>query len=184
MYKILILLTFLLSACTHTTYETVEIVWKNQNNTTVVKWMWVRWSDGSILTSAHVVRDDALVYEINKMPYRVKMRDTIGDRALLSANYTWGVMNDGDRITALFLVNRQNIKKWDSIYTEVIRSGSITQISGKILELNASILGYDTLGRVTTLSGIVLTDMILSSWDSGAGIFTLSGELVDVVHVK
>lgn len=186
MKRIIVVIFCLLTiwACSHLEYQTVEIVWKNQNNTPVVKWMWVRWSDGSILTSAHVVRDGALVYEIDEMPYRVKMRDIIGDRAILSVNYTWGVINDGDRIISLFLVNRQSIKKWDSIYTEVIRSGSIIQISGKILDLNASILGYDTLGRITTLSGIVLIDIMLSPWDSGAGIFTLSGELVDVVHVK
>lgn len=175
----------IIGACSHLQYQMVEIVWKESQSSAVrVQWMGIRLVSWDIVTSAHIVRDDSLVYQIGNIPYSIRMRDAIGDRAVLSKNYTWWIITDGAHITSLFWANRENIQKWDPVYTEVTRSGRIVQISGKILDLNASILGYDTLGRLTTLSGIVLTDMILSPWDSGAGIFTLSGELVDVVHVK
>ena len=55
---------------------------------------------------------------------------------------------------------------------------------GKVLDLSGSIIGYDTTGRVVTLSGIVLTDLEFLPGDSGAPIYTLDKELIDVVHVR
>jgi hypothetical protein len=66
----------------------------------------------------------------------------------------------------------------------VSRSGSIVRQVGKVVDPSGSIVGYDTTWRVVTLSGIVLTDLDLLPGDSGAPIFTLDRELVDVVHVR
>ena len=183
---IVVIFCFLIiGACSRLQYQTVEIVWKESQSSAVrVQWMGIRLVSWDIVTSAHIVRDDSFVYQIDNIPYRIRMRDTIGDRAVLSKNYTWWIITDGTHIISLFWTNRENIQKWDPVYTEIIRSGSREKIDGKILDVNASLVGYDTLGRITILSGIILTDMALNPWDSGAGIFTLSWELVDVVHVK
>ena len=86
MFRISLLISMLLVlvSCTTQSYETVEIIAKeSQNGQIIVRGMGVKISDGSILTSAHVVRDDRLVYEISGIRYQVSERDEIGDRAVL-----------------------------------------------------------------------------------------------------
>lgn len=178
MHKILILISiFLLTACTHNQYETVEIVWKNQNNATLVRWMWVRWSDRSILTSAHVVRDDTLNYRVDGEKYIVVKRDISADRAILSQRVVSGWYTEN-------IWQLHNIYVWDPIYTEVIRAKKMVRLTGKVLNPNGSVIGYDSMGRVTSLSWIILTDLTLIPWDSGAPIYNRDGEIVDVVHVR
>ncbi len=178
MYKIFIFISlFLLAACTHNQYETVEIVWKNQTNATLVRWMWVKGSDGSILTSAHVVRDNSLKYMIEGERYAVVKRDISTDRAVLSQRVVSGWYTED-------IWQLHPIYVWDSVYTEVSRSKKITRLTGKVLNPSGSVLGYDSMGRTTTLSWIVLTDFTLLPGDSGAPIFSKDGELIDVVHVK
>lgn len=178
MHKILILISlFLLTACTHNQYETVEILWKNQTNATLVRWMGVKGSDGSILTSAHVVRDDNLSYMIQGERYRVVKRDIWSDRAVLSQRVVSGWYTES-------IWQLKSIYVWDPIYTEVNRSKKITRLNGKVLNPIGSIIWYDNLGRTITLSWIVLTDLELLPWDSGAPLFDRDGDLIDVIHVK
>lgn len=178
MYKILALISiFLLTACTYNQYETVQILWKNQTNATLVRWMWVRWADGSILTSSHVVRDDNLNYMIGWKKYMVVKRDIPTDRAVLSQYVVSGWYTDD-------IWQLKSIYIWDPIYTEVNRSKKITRLTGKVQNPNGSALGYDNLGRTIALSWIILTDLTLLPWDSGAPIYNRDGELVDVVHIQ
>ncbi len=178
MYKIFIFISlFLLAACTQNQYETVEIVWKNQTNATLVRWMWVRGSDGSILTSAHVVRDDNLKYMIEGERYAVVKRDISTDRVILSQRVVSGGYTED-------IWQLHSIYVGDPIYTEVSRSKKITRLTGKVLNPSGSVLGYDSMGRTTTLSWIVLTDLTLLPGDSGAPIYNRDGELIDVVHVR
>ena len=179
MFRIFALISILtlLSACAQRYYETVEIVWKeSQNSQIVVRGMGVRIWDDQILTSAHVVRDDRLHYEIGWVIYQVSDRDMVGDRAILAI--------DTNRNIQSKIPHLQQVQKWDPIYTEVSRSGSIVRIAGKVVDPRGSVTGYDTTGRVVTLSGVVLTDIDLVPGDSGAPIFTHEWELIDVVHVR
>jgi hypothetical protein len=73
---------------------------------------------------------------------------------------------------------------WERVFTEVSRSGSIVTLSGAVIGIGASVVGYTQHGWMTDLSGIVLTDMILSPWDSGAPIYNSKRELIDLVHIK
>ena len=174
---ILISMIYLLTSCTTQRYETIEIIGKDsQNGWIVVLGMGVKISDDSILTSAHVVRDDRLLYEIGWVVYQVSDRDMTGDRAVLTQMQ---VAKNQTQISRLSLV-----QKWDPIFTEVSRSGSIVRMTGKVVDPVWSVTGYDMTGRVVTLSGIVLTDIDLQPGDSGAPIYTTQREIVDVVHVR
>ena len=82
--SLLISISLLLTACTQSDYQAIEIIGINQSQQTVVRGMGVRLRDESILTSAHVVRDDRLSYQVGPLRYRVVERDIIGDRAILS----------------------------------------------------------------------------------------------------
>ena len=167
----------LLVSSTSQGYQTVEIVWKDsQNGQIMVRGMGVTLSVDQILTSAHVVRDDRLVYEVGWVIYQVSDRDMTGDRAVLSQTQGAKIQTQIPRL--------QQIQKWDPIFTEVSRSGSIVRIAGKVINPSGSVTGYDMAGRVVTLSGIVLTDLDLQPGDSGAPIFTTQWEIVDVVHVR
>ncbi len=174
---ILISMLLILVSCTSQSHETVEIVWKeSQNKQIVVRGMWVRIGDDKILTSAHVVRDDRLIYEAGWVIYQVSDRDMTGDIATLSQTQ---VAKNQTQILRL-----SSVQKWDQVFTEVSRSGSIVRMTGKVVDPSGSVLGYDMTGRVVTLSGIVLTDIDLQPGDSGAPIYTVEWDIVDVVHVR
>lgn len=175
---IFILITFLLVACTRTPYETVQIIWKNQTNAIVVKWMWVKWGDRSILTSAHVVRDDTLEYLTEWEIYSVLQRDNLVDRAILIPNN----LNRDENYMDSWQMRKTSTG--ESIFTEVMRSGSLLTLTGIILNPSRSVIGYDNFWRIATLSWIVLTDLELLPWDSGAPIYDAEREVIDVVHVK
>ena len=175
--SLLISMILLLVSCTSQGYQTVVIVWKeSQNRQIMVRGMGVRMSDDQILTSAHVVRDDRLIYEAGWVIYQVSDRDMTGDIATLSQTQ---VAKNQTQILRL-----SSVQKWDQVFTEVSRSGSIVRMTGKVVDPSGSVLGYDMTGRVVTLSGIVLTDIDLQPGDSGAPIFTTQWEIVDVVHVR
>ncbi|MBC7503976.1 trypsin-like peptidase domain-containing protein [Candidatus Gracilibacteria bacterium] len=176
---ILISISLLLTACMQSRYETMEIIGKeSQTKQVLIRGMGVMLPDGSIFTSAHVVRDDRLIYETDGVIYRVWERDTIGDRAILSQ-----IPDLKSKIRDI-VKNTNIIRVGDPIYTEVTRSGSIVRIAGKVVDPSGVVTGYDTTGRVMILSGIVLTDISLLPGDSGSPIFTHLGELIDVVHVR
>jgi hypothetical protein len=185
--------SLLLISCTRGDYETVEIIGKDPTTSEIrIRGMGVRLSDGSILTSDHVVRG-GMRYEVWGMRYDVWERDMIGDRALLIRSDI-GILpllggargGTGSRIPLLVspIRGETKIQKWDPIYTEVSRSGSIVKQVGKVVDPSGSVTGYDTTWWVVTLSGIVLTDLDLLPGDSGAPIYTLDRELIDVVHVR
>lgn len=139
--------------------------------------MWVKWTDGSIYTSAHIVRDDTLSYIIGWEKYMVVKRDIWSDRAILSQRVVSGwYTEDIWHLWPIFV--------WDSIYTEVIRDKKIAKLAGKVVDPSGSVVWYDAMWRTMTLSWIVLTDLALLPWDSGAPIFSSDRELIDVVHVK
>jgi hypothetical protein len=168
----------LISSCTTGEYETVEIIGKDPTTSEVrIRGMGVRLPGRAILTSDHVVRG-GMRYEVWGMNYDVVESDVGWDRAILSR------IQDRELRIQDVLKSRNQIWKWDPIYTEVSRSGSIVRQVGKVVDPSGSIVGYDTTWRVVTLSGIVLTDLDLLPGDSGAPIFTLDRELVDVVHVR
>jgi hypothetical protein len=187
MFRIFIFISasiFLIS-CTKLDYETIEIIGKDPTTSEVrIRGMGVRFPDGSILTSDHVVRD-GIIYNIWGIGYHLWERDITGDRAILSEVQDL-------KFSELYLIEhiknpRRNLiklQKWDSIYTELSRSGSIVRQVGRVVDPNGSVTWYDTTGRVVVLSGIVLTDFDLLPGDSGAPIFTLDRELVDIVHVR
>lgn len=172
---LLILWAFLIVSCSKISDTTVEIVWKN-NSTVVVKWMGVILADLTLLTSAHVVRDDQLVYMVWWEEYIVSKRDTIGDRAILSKKNTQSQWN--------LNIFPKKVTPGIPVYAEAIRSGSLMTLTGIVTNPSWSIVAYDSLWRIMTLSGIVLTDIVFSPGDSGAGIYTIEWELIDVVHVK
>lgn len=91
--SLLISMILLLVSCTTQSYETIEIIAKeSQNGQIIVRGMGVRLPDGSILTSAHVVRDDRLVYEASDIRYHVSERDIVGDRAILVRSEKSGIL--------------------------------------------------------------------------------------------
>lgn len=175
---IIIFLFFFLSACSEgTDYSDVQIIWKEQwNNSLKIKWRGVMFDDGSVLTSAHVVSDDRINYTIEGKEYFTIERDVWGDRAIL--------IQSG--IQTIYSLNMfpKKIHTGSIVSTKVIRSWSVSLLTWSVLFPHKSIVGYDSFGRVVELNWLVLTDMDLISWDSGAGIYAENGELIDVVHVK
>ncbi len=179
MFKLIFALSLIcaLASCTAGRYEAVHILWKFPQDSEIrVRGMWVRLPDHSILTSAHVVRDDSMIYDIDWERYQAVYRDIPWDRAIIARDTTH---QNQPQIPKL-----ATVQLWGPIYTEVSRSGVIVRIAGKVVDPAASVLGYDSLWRVVSLSGIVRIDVDLSPWDSGAPIYTSLWELVDVVHVR
>ncbi len=175
----------LLSSCTiqsQITDGVVHITWLH-DGIEVVRGMWVCVDQSTILTSAHVVRDDALRYEVWGMRYEVSERDTLTDRAYLT------VMSEGLGVKNICrdykeYIWKSDIVSWESVSIPVVRSGSLVILTGTINSLTGTLLAYDTLGRTQVLSGIIMTDISLVPWDSGAPILDEEGRVVDVVHVQ
>ena len=143
--------------------------------------MWILIDESTLLTSAHVVRDDRYGYSLgegkNTHSFRVIERDTLSDSALLSSEES----KKKYRIEALY--NRTNLYSGSLVHAIVSRSGSLVRLDGKIREINAKTIGYTEQWQIYTLSWIVLTDLWVESWDSGAPIFSESWVLIDLVHV-
>lgn len=177
--SLFIIVVSIVSSCTSTWYQTIEIIWMDTTNDQIsVRGMGVILDNASVITSAHVVRDDQLRYSIQWEVYAIVQREVAGDRALLSQK------NNNTDFPWTIGWFPQVVSTWSLIYSQVMRSGKIQTLTGKVISPYDSILGYDSLWRITTLSGIVITDIEYFPWDSGAGIFDSRGKLIDVVHVK
>jgi len=162
----------------------VVIRWIHDGNK-VSRGMWVCIGRDYILTSAHVVRDDSMRYEVWGMRYEVSERDFDTDIAYIKIVDTepWAIKN-------ICHHHRQYIWKhpevfiWQSITISVMREGILTSLTGTVTSLTGTILAYDTLGRTQPLSDIIMTDISLLPWDSGAPILDMQGRVLDVVHVE
>lgn len=201
MKKILlyILTLSLLSSCTvgsRTGDGVVGIIWV-RDGAQVVRGVWVCIDEQKVLTSAHVVRDDTINYELRIMSHKG-----------VQANYEWTppnatwierdenidiaymrVKSEEWRVKDICRKYKEYIWKshlivWESVSIPLIRSGSVVNLTGMVTSLTGMILAYDTLGRTQILSGIVMTDISLAPWDSGAPILDKWGRVVDVVHVR
>lgn len=191
-YMIIILCSTLLIACTTNLSSdwVVEIVW-TRNGIEIVRGMWVCIDHTTILTSAHIVRDDTINYILRSTDHRwssvigtVMERDITTDMAYL------GIKSEVWKNNTLCKDYRTYIWKidtwliWNTISIPVFRSGAIETLTGTITSLTGTILGYDTLGRVQLMTWILMTDIPLQPWDSGAPILDGQGRVLDVVHVE
>jgi S1-C subfamily serine protease len=136
----------------------------------------------TVFTSAHVVRDDRLRYEVWGMRYDVWERDFDVDIAYMKMNNEQWTMNNICNSYRAYVWKAQ-LTVWQSIYIPVIRSGSLVTLTGSITSLTGTILAYDSVGRTQTLTGLILTDISLSPWDSGAPILDGQRRVIDVVHI-
>lgn len=151
----------------------------------VVRGMWVCIDASTILTSAHVVRDDTINYQLRNARYQsihvnstIMERDNNSDIAYLRAQedvckrpkkYTWKTNDTG---------------LWHAISIPVMRSGSMIMLTGTIISLTGTVLAYDTLGRTGLMTWVLMTDILTQPWDSGAPILDNEGRVVDVVHIQ
>jgi hypothetical protein len=177
MQKILIIaILLILPACTQSGFVPVEIGWRDTTNNLVIRWMWVLHND-ILITGAHVVRNQQLKYFVWDQQYILQNIDYVKDRAFLSKHnksldtkklYTFGV----------------KWGYWDPVFAQVTRNNVIVTLTGKIIDVSGSVLWYDGQWRITPIQWIILTDIQFISGDSGAPIFNLSWELIDLVHVQ
>lgn len=158
-----------------------EIVWTDWW-VEKIRGMWVMIDDRTVLTSAHVVDNDAFKYILLENGREIRLshidRDLTRDIALMWIGETKSEIRLTDRI-----FRRLSLAKNEPITTYLIRSGSIIPTKWTIRDPDAHILGYTPAWQTRILSGVVLTDLDLSPWDSGAPVYDSRGELIDVVHV-
>lgn len=186
-YLMLPVLLIVLSSCVQSVNPTdgvVEII-GTLDGTEVVRGMWVCIDEQVILTSAHVVRDDRMGYEIWSTRYQVRERNIGTDIAYLSIldNRRW-IDNDTCQNPRKYIWKTDTLKIWQTVSIPVVRSNSYRVLTGSITSLTGTILAYDTLGHTQMLSGMIMTDIYLEPWDSGAPILDEEGRVVDVVHVQ
>ena len=179
MYRIIFFISilFLLVSCTTEKTQVVEIHGYSDNSV-VVRGMWVEYPDGSILTSAHVVQDSQIEYRIRDTIYTLWVVDASHDRALLIER------SRSDEWSTLVLPEFSLSHTWDIISTEVKRWDRIEVLTGSVLSPSGLVIGYDSRWKTRTLSWVVITDMPLMPWDSGAPIYDMRGKLIDLVHVQ
>ncbi|MBX9808975.1 serine protease [Candidatus Gracilibacteria bacterium] len=177
MQKILcITIIFILTACGKPDFIPVEIVGKDNVYQVITRGMGILHND-ILITGAHVVRNQQLQYFVGEQKYILQNIDYIKDRAFLSKT------NDGFDTKKLYSFGVKG-GLGDSVFAQVTRNNIIVTLTGKIIDASGSVLGYDGQGRITPIQGIILTDIQFISGDSGAPIFNVSGELIDLVHVQ
>lgn len=177
MQKILcITIIFILTACGKPDFIPVEIVWKDNVYQVITRWMWILHND-ILITWAHVVRNQQLQYFVWEQKYILQNIDYIKDRAFLSKTNDWF---DTKKLYSF------GVKwgLWDSVFAQVTRNNIIVTLTGKIIDASGSVLWYDGQWRITPIQWIILTDIQFISGDSGAPIFNVSWELIDLVHVQ
>lgn len=179
MYRIIFFISilFLLVSCSTEKTQVVEIHGYSDNSV-VVRGMWVEYPDGSILTSAHVVQDSQIEYRIRDTIYTVWVVDVSHDRALLVER------TRSEEWKALLFPEFPMSHTWDIIATKIKRGDKIVSLTGSIVSPSGSVIGYDSLWKTRTLTGVVITDIPLLPWDSGAPIYDMRGNLIDLVHVQ
>jgi hypothetical protein len=182
-YPPLIILLMLLSSCGHVSpLDSVVSISGYQGSREIIRGMGVCIARDRLLTSAHVVRDDRLRYEVWGMRHEVWERDFDVDIAYMKMNNEqWTMSNVCDSYKEY--VWKAQLTVWESISIPVIRSGSLVALTGVITSLTGAVLAYDSVGRTQVLSWLILTDIPLSLWDSGAPILDEQGRVIDVVHV-
>lgn len=150
----------------------------------VITWLGYRYDDQGIVTSAHVVSDDRYRYEMimhdTAYPLSLVSRDRSRDIAYMvqSGWVLWSpdvLMSESQRAL---------LHRWDPIMTYVIRDGMMHTLTWHIIDTHGSIIWYSDHGDIITLSGVLLTDLSVLPWESGAPIFSLEWKLIDVVHVR
>jgi hypothetical protein len=137
--------------------------------------MWVLHND-MLITGAHVVRNQQLKYFAWDYEYDLQHIDYSKDRAILTQKKPI----QSDELYKVFT--------WASygevVYAQVMRNNKITTLTGMVLDASGSVLGYNQLWRIMSLQWIILTNIQFVPGDSGAPIFNLSWELVDLVHIQ
>jgi S1-C subfamily serine protease len=178
-YPISLISLILLSSCGQSLSPTdwVVSIRGYRGETEVVRGMWVCIAEDRVLTSAHVVREDRLRYEVWGMRYEVWERDFSTDRAYLKT------MTNTCTLPREYIWKIETLTIWEKISIPVIRSGSLITLTGSITSLTGTRLAYDSVGRTQMLSWLILTDISLLPWDSGAPILDGQGRVIDVVHV-
>ncbi len=174
-----------LSSCTRTDPVTSTVVVRGiLDGTEVVQGMGVCIAPDTILTSAHVMRDDRVRYEAWDMRYEIRERDIERDIAYMKiGDEKWWMKNVCGEYKK-YIWKTPELQIGDSITTEVMRSGSIISLTGTIVSLTGTILAYDTLWRTQILTGVLVTDIEYLPWDSGAPILDTGWRVVDVVHTR
>ncbi len=169
---------FLLSGRPH---KVISIIWMDSSGMIKIRWSGYFYTPDSVVTSAHVVPDDRIMYQgisgDNIFSLTLVSRDISRDVAILSSSKKIG-KSSGE------LFQRGTLEKNSPIFALVYRSGAVTRLDGKIRELDASILAYDQNGKSLTLTGILMTDIEFFPWESGSPLFDTEGSLIDVVHVR
>lgn len=156
----------------------------------IVQWMGVCVYSGVILTSAHIVRDDTINYQLRMNHHEwvstdalVIERDNETDIAYLTMKSRESWQNIPCQSPKKYIW-KIGLTPWDRIYIPVIRSGSMTTLSGSVTAITGTLLAYDTSGRIQQIHDMVMTDIDLQPWDSGSPILDTEGRVIDVVHVR
>ena len=165
----------------NTSDHVISIIWRDSSGIVKIRWSGYFYAPDLVVTSAHVVPDDRIVYQgishEKIFPLTLVSRDISRDVAILSSSKKVG-KSSGE------LFQRGTLQKDAPIYALVYQSGALLRVDGRITEKDASALAYDQNGKSTILTGVILTDMHFFPWESGSPVFDNQGNLIDVVHVR
>lgn len=162
----------LLSSCANTTEYLVQIEGQI-NNTVFTRGTGWKMRDDTVLTAAHVVPDDRGIYTVNNDVWYLVYRDFGRDIALLSV-HTGTIVTEWNMYTS---------HVGDTVKIPVWREGSVTWLTGSIIATGAYHVAYADNGAIRHIGPVVHTDMRTEVGDSGAPIFDVQGNIVDVVHI-
>ncbi len=158
-YPTLIILLMLLSSCGQSsTTDSVVSISGYQGTREVIRGMGVCIGADMVLTSAHVVRDDTINYQVSSINYEsIGTSATLSERDHNSDIAYMKVKNEEGRMKGICKNYKEYLGKSDSIAGEsisvpVIRSGSLVTLTGAITSLTGTILAYDSVGRTQMLS--------------------------------
>lgn len=176
MQKLMIIaILFILTACGRSDFIPVEIGGKDTTNSLVIRGMWVLYQD-ILITGAHVVRNQQFKYFVWNQEYSLQHIDYTKDRAILTQKKSI----PSDELYTLFTWASYD----EPVYAQVMRNNKIVTLTGTVVDASGSVLGYNQSGRIMSLQWIILTNISFAPGDSGAPIFNLSWELIDLVHVQ
>lgn len=152
-----------------------EVPWE------VIRGVGYRVDDSTIVTSAHVVPDDRLIYQalIGWQETTLIVTNRFGNRDIAFLSPRW---SEWKKDIQDVLVS-PDVKVGDSVYIPVFRSGSLVKLTARVQDARAEVIAYDNRGQTKVFAGIILPDTPFLPGDSGAPIFTMWGKLIDVVHV-
>lgn len=127
---------------------------------------------GMFLTSAHSVRDQSAKYRIDGRYIVNMLTDGTHDRAVVS--YT-----DSE----LYFPKLTLPEKSETIYASLLRDGKNVILTGSVLEVTGSMMGYTEKGIFIPIHDVLLTNIQTQRGDSGAPLLDGAGNLLDVVHI-